>query len=89
MDKSTVIELAQQTLTIVLYVSLPPIIIATVAGLCISLFQALTQIQEQTLGFAVKLIAVLVIMVIFGEWLSSELLTFTESLFAEFPRLVR
>ncbi len=89
MDKATVISLAEATLTLVLLVSLPPIIVATVVGLAISLFQALTQIQEQTLSFAVKLIAVIATLVFFGGWLTAELLTFSQNVFADFPRLIR
>lgn len=76
-----------QALYLVLWLSLPPIAVAAIVGTLFSLFQALTQIQEQTLSFAVKMIAVFVTILLTARWLSGELYNFTLSVFDLFPRI--
>jgi len=85
MDQSTILQLTSQTLVLVLLLSLPPIIVATVTGLAVSLLQALTQIQEQTLSFAIKLIAVIVTILLSASWLGGELYAFAMNIFQNFP----
>ena len=58
MNSPEVLNFTSQALVLVLWLSMPPIVVATLVGTLVSLLQALTQIQEQTLGFAIKLIAV-------------------------------
>ena len=70
-----------QALYLVLWLSLPPIIVGSIVGTLFSLFQALTQIQEQTLSFAIKLIAVFATILLTARWLSGELYNFTVSVF--------
>ena len=70
-----------QALYLTLWLSLPPIVVAAVVGTLFSLFQALTQIQEQTLSFALKLIAVFATILLTARWLSGELYNFTISVF--------
>ena len=65
--------------------SMPPIIVASVVGILVSLIQALTQIQEQTLSFAIKLIAVAVTIAATAGWLGGEILNYTVRLFNDFP----
>ncbi len=62
-----------KALYLVLWLSLPPIIVASVVGTLFSLFQALTQIQEQTLSFAIKLIAVMATLALSARWIGGEL----------------
>jgi type III secretion protein S len=69
---------------LVLRLSLTPIIVATVIGVIVSLLQALTQIQEQTLGFAVKLIAISITLLACSSWLGGQLLLYTQDIFANF-----
>lgn len=76
-----------QALYLVLWLSLPPIAVAAIVGTLFSLFQALTQIQEQTLSFAVKMIAVFVTILLTARWLSGELYNFTISIFDLFHRV--
>lgn len=78
-----------QAMTLVMMLSMPPIVVASVVGIIISLLQALTQIQEQTLPFAIKLLAVAVTIAAMAGILGSELLHFTEGIFTDFPKLVR
>lgn len=72
---------------LVMVLSMPPIIVASVVGILVSLIQALTQIQEQTLSFAIKLIAVAVTIAAMSSILGGEMLTYTLKLFNEFPRM--
>jgi type III secretion protein S len=67
---------------------MPPILVATIVGLLISLIQALTQIQEQTLGFAMKLIFVIMVLALTTYWIGGEILAFTNHLFNDFPSMV-
>lgn len=87
MSQAQILDYAQMCLLLVLRLSLIPITVATVIGLIVSLLQALTQIQEQTLGFAVKLIAISLTLLICASWMGSTLLLYTQDIFAHFPLL--
>ena len=73
MNNAEVIHHTIQVLGIVLLLSLPPILVAAGVGILVSLFQALTQIQEQTLSFCVKLIAVSFTLIATARWVGIEL----------------
>lgn len=81
MTNADVTRLATDALLLVLTLSAPAILVATVVGLSVSLLQAITQIQEQTLSFAAKLIAVSVVLVASAGWLGGALFRYTERLF--------
>ena len=87
MSQAQLLDYAQKCLILMLKLSLIPIIVATVLGLIVSLLQALTQIQEQTLGFAVKLIAISVTLLACASWMGAQLLLYTQDIFAHFPLL--
>jgi type III secretion HrpO family protein len=87
MNKAQLLDYAQTCLLIVLQLSLIPIIVATVIGIIVSLLQALTQIQEQTLGFAVKLIAISLTLLVCASWMGSTLLLYTQDIFTNFALL--
>ena len=87
MSQAQLLDYAQTCLLIVLRLSLIPILVATVIGLMVSLLQALTQIQEQTLGFAVKLIAISLTLLACASWMGSELLLYTQDVFTHFALL--
>jgi type III secretion protein S len=78
-----------KALLLVLWLSLPPIVVASVVGTLFSLFQALTQIQEQTLSFAIKLVAVGATLFLTSRWMGGEIFNYTLALFDSFPTLVR
>ena len=88
MSQSFVLDITEKAMLLVLILSLPPICVATILGLIVSLGQALTQVQEQTLGFAIKLVGVIVAIVFFGGWMVAELIQFASELFYEFHTLV-
>ena len=81
------LNLATQAMYLVLALSLPPILVASVVGLGLSLFQAVTQLQEQTLSFGVKLIAVAAALFAASPWISAELLSFARDVFDNFHLL--
>lgn len=77
MGSEFVIRIAGEAVYTVLKASAPMLIIGLVVGLIISIFQATTQIQEQTLAFVPKIIAVLLSILIFGPWIMNTLVDFT------------
>jgi type III secretion HrpO family protein len=85
MNQAELLNYAQQCLIIVLRLSLIPIIVATVIGVIVSLLQALTQIQEQTLGFAVKLIAISLTIMLSASWMGAQLLLIHKIFLRIFP----
>ena len=85
MSHAQILDYAQMCLIIVLKLSLIPIVVATVIGIIVSLLQALTQVQEQTLGFAVKLIAISLTLLACASWMGSSLLLYTQDIFTIEP----
>ena len=88
MHEATILEYTANAMLLVLYLSLPPIIAAATVGTLVSLFQALTQIQEQTLSFSIKLVVVMTIMLT-GRWIGGELLQYATHIFDSIPVLVK
>jgi flagellar biosynthetic protein FliQ len=84
-----VLSLAEQAVMTILYVCGPLMIIGLVVGLIVSIIQAATQIQEQTLAFIPKIVAMLFGLILFGPWMLSKMLTFTENLLANLPNFIR
>lgn len=83
-----VIQLAYQGLLLILILSAPPILISTFFGLLVAIFQAATQIQEQTLSFTIKLVAVTLTLMLMGGWLGAQIMTFSMNIFTHFPEWV-
>lgn len=80
-DQATIITIMQDAISTVLTVALPPILIGLVVGIIISIFQAATQINEQTLTFVPKIIAILVALLIFGGMMLNNLTEFTTRIY--------
>ncbi|MCL6603077.1 MAG: flagellar biosynthesis protein FliQ [Paenibacillus sp.] len=80
MNTEFIIGLAGQAVYIVLQVSAPMLILGLVVGLIVSIFQATTQIQEQTLAFVPKIVAVLLALLMFGPWILTKLIDFTSQI---------
>lgn len=89
MTETEVISLGRDALLTVLLVAGPMIGLGLVVGLIVSIFQATTQIQEQTLSFVPKIVAVLVAGVVFGPWMLRTLIAFSERLIAQAHHFVR
>lgn len=77
MSAEFVIQLAGQAVYLVLKASAPMLLAGLVIGLLVSVFQATTQIQEQTLAFVPKIVGVLLAMLLFGPWILTSLVDFT------------
>jgi len=86
MTEAQVLEVGRQALWVLVQVALPVLIFGMAAGIVVSLFQAVTQIQEVTLTFVPKMVAVVVALVIFGPWMLATLVAFMVQLFSFVPR---
>jgi len=79
-DQNQIIEVGAQAMWVTLQVSLPVLGVSLVVGLLVSIFQAVTQLQEPTLTFIPKILAVVLVIVIAGPWMMNSLLGFTVDL---------
>lgn len=86
MFQSHVIQLAYQGLLLILILSAPPILISMFFGIIVAIFQAATQIQEQTLSFTIKLVAVTLTLMFMGSWLGAQIMSFALDIFTHFPQ---
>jgi flagellar biosynthetic protein FliQ len=84
-NQNQVVDLALRALVLAAELDAPLLVTALVVGFAISVFQSITQIQEATLSFVPKAIAVAIALVVCGHWMISEAVTFTEQLFAMIP----
>ncbi len=81
MNLDTATELVRQTLILAMVVSAPMLIIGLVVGIAISLFQAVTQIQEQTLTFIPKIVSMIAAAIVLMPWIAHRLLEYTATMF--------
>ena len=88
MTPSTVIELGRVAIEVTLLVSMPIFLAALVTGLVISIFQAATQINEMTLTFVPKIIAMFVTLVVAGPWMLTVLTDYMRRLFESIPAMI-
>lgn len=82
------VAIAKQTLFLALILTGPPVLTAMLVGLTISILQATTQVQEQTLTFVPKLVAIITILAIAGPWMLAQLISFASTLYDSFPLYV-
>jgi flagellar biosynthetic protein FliQ len=80
MSTEAVIRILREGILLVVMISAPPMIVSMLVGLTVSLLQATTQVQEQTLSFVPKLIAVFVTLAIMGPWMLQQAVQFTNAL---------
>ncbi|EDP69232.1 flagellar biosynthesis protein [Carnobacterium sp. AT7] len=76
-----VLDIIREAFMVMIAVAGPTLVIALVVGLIISIFQATTQLQEQTLSFVPKILAVIVSLIVFGNFMLNGLITFTQKIF--------
>lgn len=86
MFRTQVIQLAYQGLLLILILSAPPILVSMFFGIVVAVFQAATQIQEQTLSFTIKLVAVTLTLMFLGGWLGMQIMSFATNIFTHFPQ---
>ncbi|MCC7546583.1 MAG: flagellar biosynthesis protein FliQ [Burkholderiales bacterium] len=88
MTPETVVNLVQQALEVALLVSAPMLLTALATGLLVSIFQAATQINEMTLSFIPKLVAIFAAAVLAGPWMIGVMVDFTRRLFVSLPSVI-
>ncbi|NLM03883.1 MAG: flagellar biosynthesis protein FliQ [Clostridiales bacterium] len=89
MNEAMIIELGQRAMFTIFLMAAPMLGLGLIVGLLVSVFQATTQIQEATLAFIPKIIAVLGAVVIFGPWLLSIIMDFTLTLFTNMSKFIQ
>ena len=88
MDAGQVVTVARQTIWVIVKTSVPLLLVSMIVGLIISLFQTLTSIQEQTLTFVPKLLAIMIALMIMGFWLLNEIVSFMQMLWGSFGQYI-
>lgn len=88
MDTDVVISLATQAMSLALKLSIPLLGVGLVVGVLISVVQAVTSIQEQTLSFIPKVLAMAAVLVVGGPWMLNQLLSYTTELWSSIPNMV-
>jgi flagellar biosynthetic protein FliQ len=87
-NQDVVINIGMQAMQLAFKVAMPLLLVGLAVGLLVSIFQAVTQIQEQTLTFIPKIVAMGVVLVVAGPWMLSEVITYTQQLYSSIPELV-
>lgn len=83
------IEIAQQAIKITLMLAAPMLLGAMIVGISVSIFQAITQINEQTLSFVPKVVTIFLLLVLSGPWLLETITGYTEELITSIPAMVK
>jgi type III secretion protein S len=89
MGEATIVDNLVRALSVVMIFVMPPLGVAMVVGLVVSILQAATQIQDQTLPLTVKFVAVVATLAVFGAVLAAPLLQFADQVLSDFPGLTR
>lgn len=87
MNNAQVVDHLQRALYLIMALSMPSIVVAAIVGFLFAVIQALTQIQEQTLSYAVKLVALAAVLGFSAHWIGSELYVYTVALFDEIAHM--
>jgi flagellar biosynthetic protein FliQ len=88
MDQDTVVNLATQAMVLSLKIAGPILILGLIIGLLVSIFQAVTSIQEQSLSFIPKVVGVAVLIVVLGPWMLDQLVGYAQNLYMSIPSLI-
>lgn len=88
MTGEMVISIAERAIWIILLTSGPLLLIALISGLAVSIFQATTSIQEQTLAFVPKIVAVFIGIIFFGPWMLSQITSYARDIFENLTRYI-
>jgi type III secretion protein S len=87
LNEADILNQMGQALLLTLVLSMPPILVASVVGVLVALIQAVTQVQEQTLSFAVKLVACIAVIFLTARWLGIEIVRYTMHIFDMIPNI--
>jgi flagellar biosynthesis protein FliQ len=88
MNQDTVVSLATQAMKLAIEIAGPMMLVGLVIGLVVSVFQAVTSIQEQSLTFIPKIVALAALLVILGPWMLDQLVTYAQNLYMSIPSLI-
>jgi flagellar biosynthesis protein FliQ len=88
MNQDTVANLSAQAISLALKIAGPLLLVALVIGLLVSVFQAVTQIQEQSLSLIPKIAGVAVVVVLLGPWMLGQIVSYTTALYTSIPTMV-
>jgi flagellar biosynthesis protein FliQ len=88
MSQDTVVNLASQAIMLALSVAGPLLLVSLLIGLLVSVFQAVTQIQEQTLSLIPKIVGIVIVIVVLGPWMLDRIVTYTTNLYGSIPSMV-
>jgi flagellar biosynthesis protein FliQ len=88
MNQDTVVSLATQAMMLSLKIAGPMLLLGLIIGLLVSIFQAVTSIQEQSLSFIPKVIGVAVLIVVLGPWMLDQLVGYAQNLYMSIPSLI-
>ncbi|MEF8703235.1 MAG: flagellar biosynthesis protein FliQ [Candidatus Accumulibacter sp. UW26] len=88
MSPEMVMDIGRQAIELTLLLSAPPLLAALVIGLIVSIFQAATQINEQTLSFIPKLVGMFLTLVLAGPWMLQMMVEYIQRLFESIPQLI-
>jgi flagellar biosynthesis protein FliQ len=87
-NQDTVVSLATSAMTLAIEIAGPLLLVGLVIGLVVSIFQAVTQIQEQSLSFIPKIVGLAALIVILGPWMLGQLVSYAQNLYQSIPQLV-
>jgi flagellar biosynthetic protein FliQ len=87
-NQDTVVNLASQAMSLALKIAGPLLLVGLVIGIVVSVFQAVTQIQEQSLTLIPKIAGVAVVIVLLGPWMLGQLVSYTSALYTAIPSMV-
>ncbi len=88
MNDTTVLHLAGQAMVLMIELAGPVLVVSLVVGLIVALFQAVTSIQEFTLTFLPKVVAIGVVLLLFGHWMLADAVSYTEQLYRSIPSML-
>lgn len=86
--EQVVLDIIREALLMIIKISMPILLTGLIVGLVVSIFQTATSIQEQTLSFVPKIVAVFLAIIIFGSWIMNTLVSYTTQLFSSFNTLL-
>jgi flagellar biosynthesis protein FliQ len=88
MNQDTVVSLATAAMTLAIEIAGPMLLVGLVIGLIVSVFQAVTSIQEQSLSFIPKIVGLAALIVILGPWMLGQLVNYAQNLYTTIPQLI-
>jgi len=89
MNQAEILEIGREAMNVALQLSLPVLSLTLLAGLIVAIFQAVTQVQEMTLTYVPKILAVIVALLLFGSWMLSTIVNFTAQSFHSIEKVTK